>query len=173
MPIAESDRVAHEKESNMEILVSVCIVVLCGFAVAAQRAGTPDESLLRPSNPAYPDAIEFARFLNEHNIAVQSAHSSKLNGFFRDLPKAAYFKTDKGILEVIFFPDNGAEKVSVTEVRDGSRYIYSFTGQPRPNPPGNTFNAAFPVYFVKRGGWFVVTYNKDTFAAVEAAFSKT
>ena len=157
----------------MRILILVCFVVVSCFAVPAQRPGSPDDSLLRPSHPAYADAMEFARFLNEHNIAVKSIHNSKLNGFFRGLPKAAFLRTDKGILEVIFFPDNGAEKVSVTERRDNNRYIYSFRGQPHPNPPRDIYNSARPVYFIMHGGWFVVTYNEEASTAVKSAFSRT
>src|SRR6266496_3307071 len=152
----------------MKILVAGCFVVLTCFAVAAQTRQSQDESLLRPSHPAYADAMEFARFLNEHNINVKSVHNSKLNGFFRGVPKAAFFKTDKGILEVIFFPNNGAENLLVIEQRDNKLYIYSFRGQPQPNPPRETFNAARPMYFITHGGWFIVTLDEKTFDAVRS-----
>jgi hypothetical protein len=156
----------------MRILILVCFVVVPYFSVPAQRPGSPDDSLLRPSHHAYVDAMEFARFLNEHNIAVKSIHNSKLSGFFRGLPKAAFFRTDKGILEVIFFPDNGAEKVSVTERRDNNRYIYSFRGQPQPDPARDIYDSARPVYFIAHGGWFVVTYDEEASTAVKSAFSR-
>jgi len=114
--------------------------------------------------------MEFARFLNERKITVNSVHNSKLNGFFRGVHKAAFFKTDKGILEVVFFPDNGAEKLSLIEHRENKRYIYSFRGQPQPNPPGDIFNAAWPMYFITHGGWFIVTLDEKTFDAVKSLF---
>ena len=64
--------------------------------------------------------MKFAQFLNSKGVTVQSVHSSKLNGFFRGLKKAAFFRTDKGVVEVIFFPEPaGAEGVRATERRRG------------------------------------------------------
>jgi len=119
--------------------------------------------------------MQFSRCLNQHNIAVKSIHRSKLESFFRGVNKAAFFETDKGILEVIFFPDNGAEKVSAMERRtpndEGERnYIYSFRGQPQPNPPADIFIAARPMYFITHGGWFIVTLNETTSNAVKSLF---
>jgi len=119
--------------------------------------------------------MQFSRCLNQHNIAVKSIHRSKLESFFRGVNKAAFFETDKGILEVIFFPDNGAERVSAMERRipndEGERnYIYSFRGQPQPNPPADIFIAARPMYFIRHGGWFIVTLNETTSNAVKSLF---
>jgi hypothetical protein len=172
-PPYQLHRSAFAEENKMRILILICSVVVSGLAVSAQRPGTPDDSLLRPAHPAYADATEFARFLNARNITVKSIHNSKLSGFFWGLPKAALLRTDKGILEVIFFPDNGAEKVSVTERRDNKRYIYSFRGQPQPNPPKDSMNAAYPVYFITHGSWFVVAYSEETATAVKSAFSRS
>ena len=154
----------------MKTLVASWLVALACGAVTAQPPSVPDSSLLRPSDDSYADATEFSRFLDQHSISVKSIHRSKLQNAFRGVHKAALFKTDRGILEVIFFPDNGAEKVSVTERRDNRRYIYSFTGQPQPNPPTDTINAAYPVYFIMHGGWFIVTYDEKLYSAVKSFF---
>src|SRR5215471_7915931 len=98
--------------NEMRIGLAGCFAALICFAVAAQTRQSQDESLLQPSDRAYPDATEFSRFLNEHGISVTSIHRSKLENSFHGVNKATLFKTDKGILEVIFFPDSEAEKVS-------------------------------------------------------------
>ena len=152
--------------------VAFCIVALSCCAVTAQTRSGPDLSLLRPSDISYAAATEFARFLNQHGIAVKSIHSSKLNSFFRGVNTAAFFKTDRGILDVIFFPGNGAEKVAATERRKNQRYIYSFTGQPHPNPPGDTFNSSQPMFFLMHNGWFIVTFNEKTYTAVKSVVLK-
>jgi len=168
-----SARFAESEVNEMRILVAVFFLVLFCFPVVAQTPRSQDESLLRSSDRAYADATEFAHFLNQQGIAVKSIHRSKLEGFFRGLYKAAFFKTDQGILEVIFFPDGGAEKVSVTEHREGKRHIYSFRGQPQPDPSRDTINAAYPEYFIMHGGWFILTLDEKLSNAVRSLFSAT
>ena len=139
-------------------------------AVTAQTRSVADSSLLRASDRSYADATEFARFLDQHRIGVKSIHRSKLEGLFRGVTKAAFFKTDRGTLEVVFFPDNGAEKVSATERREGQRYIYWFTGQPQPNSVTDTINAAYPEYFIMHGSWFIVTLDEKLYSTVKSLF---
>lgn len=167
----------------MRLLLLHCamlVVCLDAFGVAAHKTSSrtriayqsKDGSILKPTDVAYAEAMEFAHFLNGKDIKVQSVHGSKLNGFFRGLEKAAFFRTDKGILEVIFFPEQtGAEKVRVTEQRLGGRYLYSFEGQPHPNP-GDTFDASRPMYFLMQGTWFIVINNEELYDALKLALTQ-
>lgn len=157
----------------MRILLLCYLVSAFCFGALGQTPQSKDVSLLRSTDIAYADAANFAQFLNEHNFKVQSIHASVLNGFFRNVKKAAFFKTDKGIVEVIFFPDvTGAEKISVTEKRKDKRNIYSFQGQPLPNPPGDTFNASQPMYFIMSGNLFIVTFDEELSKALKSALAK-
>ncbi|MDQ4122752.1 MAG: hypothetical protein M3209_15045 [Acidobacteriota bacterium] len=157
----------------MKILLLCCLATAMCFGVAAQTRQSEDVLLLRSTDVAYADAAKFAQFLSDHNFKVQSIHASKLNGFFRGVERAAYFKTDRGIVEVIFFPDaTGAEKISVTEQRKDKRYIYSFEGQPQPNPPGDTFNSSQPMYFIIRGNLFIVIFDEQLSRALKSALVK-
>lgn len=159
--------------NEMKFLLLSCFFTVMCLGIMGQTRQSEDVSLLGSSEVAYADAVEFAQFLNKHNFDVQSVHASKLNGFFRGIKKAAYFKTDKGILEVIFFPDaTGAEKVSVTEQRKDKRYIYSFQGQPQPNPPGDTFNSSKPMYFITHENLFVVTFDEELHKMLKSAFAE-
>lgn|SRR2546425_3611971 len=155
---------------HTKAFVACWLGALTCCAVAAQARGSRDASLLRHSDIAYADATQFARFLNQHGITVKSIHRSKLESFFRGVNKAAFFKTNRGVLDVIFFPDNGAERVSATEHREDKRYIYSFRGQPQPNPPGDTFNSGGPMYFITHGGWFIVAFDERASNAVKSIF---
>ena len=131
---------------------------------------TQDASLLQPRDIAYREAMEFAQFLIEHGITVVSVHRSKLESFFRGVEKAAFFKTDKGIVEVIFFPEpTGAEKVQVLEQHKPGRYIYSFKGQPNPQPR-DVIDSNRPLYFVTHRNLFIVTGDKEFHAALNQAF---
>ena len=157
----------------MKILLICCLTTVLGFAVTPQTRQSEDVSLLRSTDVAYTDASKFAQFLDEHDFKVQRIHASKLNGFFRGVEKAAFFKTERGVVEVIFFPDaTGAEKISVTEQRKDNRYIYSFEGQPQPNPPGDTFNSSQLMYFIMHGNLFIVTFDEELSKAFKSALAK-
>lgn len=169
----------------MRVLLLCCLTILPGFetlgAVPPQKAlphlsqpsQSQDVSLLKPTDVAYDDAMVFARFLEERSIKVKSVHGSTLNGFFRGIGKAAFFRTDKGIVQVIFFPDPiGAEKIQVTEQRRVGRYRYSFKGQPHPNPPGDTFDSERPMYFLMHRNWFMVPESKKVYDALKGALKE-
>ena len=167
----------------MRLLLLHCtILVMCldAFSVASQKTSSrtniasqsKDGSILKTTDVAYAEAMKFAQFLNGKDIKVQSVHGSKLNGFFRGLEKAAFFRTDKGIVEVIFFPEpTGAEKVRVTEQRLEGRYLYSFEGLPHPNP-GNGMDASRPMYFLMQRNWFIVINNEELYNALKLALTQ-
>jgi hypothetical protein len=139
----------------------------------SQASQTEDVSLLKPRDVAYAEAMEFARFLNDRGINVKSVHRSKFEGFFRGIKKAAFFRTDKGIVEVIFFPDlTGAERISVTEQRKEGWYLYSFQGQPEPNPPGDTIHASRQMYFLMSRNWFIVPDSEELYDVLKRALMK-
>ncbi|HEY0079566.1 MAG TPA: hypothetical protein VGB73_13215 [Pyrinomonadaceae bacterium] len=159
------------------------ILVVCFGTLVATSAGnsspvsvayqSKDSSILKPTDVAYAEAMKFAQFLNSKGITVQSVHGSKLNGFFRGLNKAAFFRTDKGVVEVIFFPEpTGAEKVRVTEQRREGRYHYSFEGQPEPNSHGDRIDAGRPMYFHMHRNWFIVLSSEGLYDALRRALTK-
>lgn len=141
----------------MKFLTTFAVIVLMSLSVRAQEMASEDISLLKPGDRAYANAVNASAMFEQQGLKINSIHRSKLEGFFRDVWNAAVFKTGKGAFEIIFFPEaDQAEKITFTEKRDGKRYIYSFQGQPRPNPPADVFNAAYPMQFVAKGNMFVV-----------------
>jgi hypothetical protein len=164
------------------LLQSIILVFgLGGFSVSTPKTSSrsavayqaKDSSLLKPTDVAYTESMEVAQFLNGKGINVKSVHGSKLNGFFRGLNKAAFFKTEKGVVEVIFFPEQmGAERVQVREQRKAGRYLYSFEGQPDPNPPGDTIDAGRPMYFLMHRSWFIVLSSKELHDALQRALAE-
>jgi hypothetical protein len=165
----------------MQILLMCCLTTITGLVAAgsvrphdlghlSHTIQTEDVSLLKPTDVAYADAMEFARFLNGRGIAVISVHGSKLNGFFQGIQKAAFFRTDKGVVEVIFFPDPmGAERVRVVEDCRAGRYFYSFQGQPHPRPRGDRIYAGRPVYFLMHKNWFIMPESEESYNALKRA----
>jgi hypothetical protein len=165
----------------MQISLLFCLATVLGFVPAAQlpqvfphptqRAPARDGSLMKPDYPAYEDAMQFARALNERGIRVLSVHRSKLDGFFPGIQKAAFFKTEKGVVEVIFFPEpEGVENVIVTERREAGRFLYSFAGQPNATAIG--FDSAQPMYFLIHGNWFIVLDSESLYHEVKRALKK-
>lgn len=149
----------------MKVFCSLAAIFLLNLYAVGQNSTVEDISLLKPSDAAYADAVNASAVLNEHGLKVLSIHRSKLEGFFRGVPKAAVLKTENGAFEIIFFPDpNQAEKITVKEERVGRRYIYSFEGQPQPAPQSDVMNAAYPVRFIAKGDWFVVVSNNESLA---------
>ena len=158
-----------------------CLTTTLGFGVAgnvppqkafshpSQTSQSQDGSLLKPGHIAYDDAMEFARFLDDKGITVKSVHRSKLESLFQGVEKAAFFRTEKGVVEVIFFPEPiGAEKVKVTEQRKAGRYLYSFQGQPNPEP-GDGFDANRPMYFLMHRNWFIVPDSEELYDTLKRA----
>lgn len=146
----------------MKIFCSLGAALVLFLNVWGQKSASEDISVLKPADGVYAEALNTAEILKQHGLNIQSIHRSKLEGFFRGTSKAAYFKTDKGSFGVIFFPEAGqAEKIRVDEKRDGKRYVYSFEGQPQPDPPRDVFNAAYPMRFILTGNLFVVVSNNE------------
>jgi hypothetical protein len=153
------------------LLLYFAISSMC-FSVFGVAYQSKDGSILKPRDAVYYEAMEFAGLLNDKGIIVNSVHQSKLNSFFQGVEKAAFFRTGKGVLEVIFFPDpGGAEKVTVTEHREAGRYLYSFQGQPNPRL-GDGFDSARPMYFLMHRNWFIVLDSEDLLNAVKSALQE-
>jgi hypothetical protein len=149
----------------MEMALTFCL--LLAAATVNQRE---ELSLMGPKDVAYAEAMQFAQSLRQQGFTVQSIHRSKMESFFSGLPKAAFLRTDKGVIEVIFFDEpTGAEKVRVIEQRQGNRYLYAFEGQPHPQP-GERIDAGHPTYFIPYRNWFMVVTDKELASALQQAF---
>ena len=152
-------------------LMYFAIPAMC-FGVFGVAYQSKDGSILKPRDAVYYEAMEFAGLLNDKGIIVNSVHLSKLNSFFQGIEKAAFFRTENGVLEVVFFPDpEGAEKVTVTEQRKAGRYLYSFQGQPNPRF-GDGFDSPRPMYFLMYRNWFIVLESEDLLNAVKSALEE-
>lgn len=142
------------------------------FSRTSQASPSRDGSLMKPGHRAYEEAMEFACTLNEKGIKVLSVHKSKLESFFPGLEKAAFFRTEKGVVEVIFFPDpRGAENVIVTEQRKAGRYLYSFAGQPNLTAAG-AFDSNRPMYFLMRRNWFIAPDSRELYQELKSVLKK-
>jgi hypothetical protein len=157
----------------MRSLLVLCLVLIFTLKVSAQTPHDENDALLKPTQPGYVEAQQFAKVLKDVGIHVDKIFASKLNGFFTGLDKAAYFQTSTGAFEAIFIPDGGAKKIRVTEKKEGTRYIYSFAGQPHPKTPGDTFDSSEPMFFFAYENAFVVVWkNHELFEELKTALMK-
>ena len=122
-----------------------------------------DESLMRPNDVAYADAIAFAQYLNTHGVTVQSVHGSKLGGMFRGVEKAAFIRTDKGIVEIVFFPGPmDAERIRVTYTKNAIQIVpHKYVIEQPITHDTKTIEAAYPVYFTLHKNWFIETSESE------------
>lgn len=142
----------------MRVLLIWCLFTVLSVSAVAQQQTSEDDALLKRGQPGFDEAVSFAEVLDQAGVHVQKIFASKLNGFFRGVNKAAYYRTDKGVVEAIFFEDDGAEKITPTETKEGNAYLYSFTGQPHPNPPSDTINSSKPIYFMAYANAFLMIH---------------
>ncbi len=108
-----------------KLAFSVCSAMLW-FVAAAQsqssRAGcSPEElnNLLRPSDPAYVDAIGLAASLQSHSFTIECVLPSKFAKFVPRQTGAALFRTTTGDFEALFRPKGqNFDDVFISEKRD-------------------------------------------------------
>ena len=156
----------------MKKMLMFCLLLATIPLSVASANQSDDTSLMRSTDIAYEEAMKFAQLLREHGFTVRSVHRSKMEGFFKGLNKAAFIRTDKGVVEVIFFDDPaGAEKVQVLEQREDERYIYSFNGQPQPKR-NDWFSSSHPVYFITHQNYLMLTSEKDLAASLKHTLAR-
>lgn len=170
----------------MKIFTCYCLVTLllqlCSAAphqaiTAKAPTTTPaqDVSLLQPADIAYQNAAEFARLLKAEGVEVRSIHRSTLEGFFKGIGNAAFFRTDKGIVEVIFFPGPlDAEKVTITYSRNAAKGIphkYKVAGQPAHGE--GVIYATAPLYFTLHKSWYIVTSDTELDSALKRSLGQS
>lgn len=144
-------------------LVVVVIFVFAGlFAAHPLRAQavecSPEETaaLLPPADPAYDDAIELARTLNEHGITIKCLLSSKMGGLFNGLTGAALYRTTDGDFDALFLPKPKTfADLKIIEHPLKKGFVYSFAGKPRPWP-ANRFESVRRQYFLKHDNRLLV-----------------
>jgi hypothetical protein len=146
---------------SLAIMSLIGLASLAAFA-AEERCGPHELSAsLRLASPSYSDAMILKQDLTGEGFEVECVLESKLNGMFGseklgNRSSAALFRTNHGSFEALFLPKPFTfDLVEVHEKRSGSRYIYSFTGDP---PSRTSPDSPRPIYFVKRHDkMFIVT----------------
>jgi hypothetical protein len=139
---------------EMGLIMIVCASVLtCPLRSSAQGR---DVSQMVPPQVSY--ATEFVQRLSDGGLWIQRVALSKYNGGYFGPTKAVWVKTDKGILEAVFF-DKPAEldRIQLQEEETGNpkthRYILTLpNGQIVKWDTGHS-----AVYFIKNRDALIIT----------------
>ena len=128
-------------------------------------------ALLKPNDPAYPDAMELTRTLQSHGFIVKCVLQSKMSGTFAGQTGAALFKTDQGDFEVLFLPkEQSFDSLKTIERRENGRFLYSFEGDPRPHSP-HPIDSKYPMFFEKHANEFFITSQPELAKTIVKALS--
>ncbi len=153
------------------VFFSLSILVM---AASASPAGELQRPAVIPDEPQH--AAEFVQFLQSAGLTVRSVQPSRLAAMFRGVNEAAFVTTDKGVVEVVFFPGPAdAEQITITYSRASSQAVphrYRIQGW-APNGEGRTIEAAYPVYFSLHRNWFIQTLEPELEALLKRALGQT
>ena len=116
-----------------------------------------DVSHLVPADLSF--AKNFVQTLSNAGWEIREVSHSKFNGFFRDSEKAAFIRTDKGVIEAIFFQSKAdVEQIQVIEVQNKSLGYFRYT-LVKP-PVTNQRIEGGDCYFTKYKNVFVITSDR-------------
>jgi hypothetical protein len=119
-------------------------------------------------------ALDFVRTLERSGITVSEVGRSHLEATFAASRSAAMVRTNRGVVEVVFFPgENDAEKVQVREESPTNKvdgWYYYVIGGLETNGQAGHWQSPNPVYFRTHRNMFIVSWTKETDEAVAGAF---
>lgn len=119
-------------------------------------------------------ATEFVRFVQSTGLVVEevlrSHHEAMLGG-----NKAAFIRTNKGVIEVVFFPGEAdAERITITYSRNPSSNVphrYLINGESI-NGKSDTWEAAYPQYITLHKNWFITTSEYELEGLIKRALEQ-
>ncbi len=118
-------------------------------------------AILTPADPAYPYAIELAKFLIARGVNVQCICGSKMQHFFPEQRSAAWFQTGNGIFEALFLPSHQNFHVELVDRSENGRHLYSFRGTPATK---TTLDSPKPIYLVQRKNVLLYVWGDQSLA---------
>jgi hypothetical protein len=145
---------------SFRMVPGLLLLVTCAAIVALPSrslAQGPDVSHLVPAQVSF--ATEFAQHLSNAGWSVQRVSLSIYNGGYFGPTKAVWIKTDKGILEVVFF-DKAADldAVQLVEEESGTPNYHKYRITLANKVDG--MEGRLPVYFTKYQDKLIITYDR-------------
>jgi len=150
-------RVFKLKAASLFVLVALSIFGCASRPVLRSTPeSTPSKQNVSELVPTeFNFAKEFVQFLVNSGWTVQPVRPSKLNGFFTKTQDAAWIETDHGIMEVIFFDNDGdVQQIQISEegsdIPNYHKYVLKL-------PTETRRIEASPTYFTKHRNMLIVT----------------
>jgi hypothetical protein len=146
------------------------ITFASAFILPSESSGqSADVTQLVPAQISF--ATEFIQHLSNAGLTVQRVSLSKYNGGFFGPTKAAWIKTDKGVIEVVFFDKlDELEAIQLKEEESGNpnyhRYRITLTNTT------HTIEGRLPVYFMKYQNKLVITYDRQFSETLTLLFAR-
>jgi hypothetical protein len=161
-----------------KVAFAVCCAILWSLTADQARGNqagcSPAElrNVLRPSDPAYVDAIRLAATLQKQGFTIQCVLPSKFSQFLPRQTGAALFRTTMGDFEALFRPkEQNFDDVLIVEKRDGnlssSRDATGYRYTLR-DPQGLKLQdmAGRETFFVRHDNLFFISWEKNTAATL-------
>ena len=118
-----------------------------------------DVSHLVPAELNY--AREFVQFLSDAGWGIHLIRPSKFNSFFRDTNRAAFIRTDRGVVEVIFFDKEAdVEQIQVDLQEDKLPKSHHYIIEKPPTTKQSLVGGG-PTYFIKHRNMFMITIDRE------------
>lgn len=135
----------------------------CAFQNKTVTSSPPSPQKANVSNLVADDlgfAKSFVKSLSDAGWTIQEVRHSKFNSFFSDSRQAAFIKTDKGIIEAVFFQSKAdVDRIQVSERQTGDLQYHLYTVQKLPTT--NQRIEGGVCYFTKYQNVFIITTDHE------------
>jgi hypothetical protein len=153
----------------LSLLLFVLPILQADFGRAAPSLQGQDVSHLVP--PTLNFANSFVQTLSDSGWSIKRVGLSIYNGGMGGTTKAAWIKTDKGVLEVLFYETSAeVKRIRLKENDDSTPNYHKYTVRwPNTHRPSG-FEGRLPVYFTKYGTILIISYDRDLADALDKLF---
>ena len=151
------------------LLLFVLPILQADIFRAAPSLQGQDVSHLVP--PALSFANGFVQTLSDSGWSIERVGLSIYNGGMAGTTKAAWIKTDKGVLEVLFYETSAeVEKIQLKENDDSTPSYHKYTVRWPNTDRLSGFEGRLPVYFTKYRTMLIMSYDRSLADALNKLF---
>jgi len=153
----------------LSLLLFVLPILQVDICRAAPFLQGQDVSHLVP--PTLSFANGFVQTLSDSGWSIERVGLSIYNGGMAGTTKAAWIKTDKGVLEVLFYETSAeVEKIQLKENEDSTPNYHKYTARWPNTNRANGFEGRLPVYFTKYRTMLITSYDHGLADALNKLF---
>jgi hypothetical protein len=151
------------------LLLFVLPILQADIFRAAPSLQGQDVSHLVP--PALSFANGFVQTLSDSGWSIERVSLSIYNGGMAGTTRAAWIKTDKGVLDVLFYETSAeVEKIELKENDDSTPSYHKYTVRWPNTDRLSGFEGRLPVYFTKYRTMLIMSYDRSVADALNKLF---